>query len=109
MPTMDLEHAVREVVMSIPAGRVASYGDIGDRLGVGPRQVGRVMSLMDGAVPWWRVVHADGTPATCHGGQAARLLLAEGTPMLATQVSMSRARQQWGRQGSAGSAAGEQA
>jgi alkylated DNA nucleotide flippase Atl1 len=92
-----LAAAVREVVTSIPAGRVASYGDIGRRIGVGARHVGRAMSLLDDAVPWWRVVHADGTPATCHGGRAAELLAAEGTPMLRTRVDMDRARQRWRR------------
>lgn len=32
---------VREVVVAIPVGFVASYGDIGKRIGAGPRQVGR--------------------------------------------------------------------
>lgn len=99
---MDLEHAVREVIMSIPAGRVASYGDIGNRIGVGPRQVGRAMGLMDDSLPWWRVVRADGTPAACHGGQATHLLAAEGTPLLIKRVDMDRARWQWDRHGSAG-------
>lgn len=47
---------VREAVRAIPAGSVASYGDVGRRVGVGPRQVGRAMSLLDETVPWWRVV-----------------------------------------------------
>lgn len=59
---------VREAVIAIPVGFVASYGDIGKGIGAGPRQVGRAMSLLDDSVPWWRVVHADGTPASCHSG-----------------------------------------
>lgn len=84
---------VREVVVAIPAGSVASYGDIGRRIDAGPRQVGRAMSLLDDNVPWWRVVHADGTPASCHGGRARGLLVREGTPMAGTRVDMKRARQ----------------
>lgn len=84
---------VRETVSAIPPGRVMSYGDIGERIGVGPRLVGRAMSLIDG-VPWWRVVHADGTPATCHDAQALALLRAEGTPLIGGRVDMGRAR--WG-------------
>ena len=53
---------VREAVCSIPAGAVASYGDVGRRANVGARQAGRAMSLLDEGVPWWRVVYADGTP-----------------------------------------------
>ena len=53
---------VLAVVEQIPAGRVMSYGSIAEVVGVGgPRQVGKVMSLEGGGVPWWRVVHADGT------------------------------------------------
>lgn len=84
---------VREAVAAIPAGFVASYGDIGDRIGASPRQVGRAMSLLDEGVPWWRVVHADGTPASCHGGRAPELLSNEGTPMSGGRVDMKRARQ----------------
>ncbi|MGG7612854.1 MGMT family protein, partial [Streptomyces sp. ZG43] len=59
---------VREAVLTIPAGSVASYGEVGRHIGTGPRQVGRAMSLLgeDTGLPWWRVAHADGTPATCH-------------------------------------------
>jgi len=74
---------VLALVERIPAGRVMSYGAIAEALqaGYGPRYVGRVMSTTGAAVPWWRVVRADGTPADCHDGEAARLLLADETPM----------------------------
>ncbi|MGW4903071.1 MGMT family protein [Streptomyces albidoflavus] len=89
---------VREAVLTIPAGSVASYGEIGRHLGTGPRQVGRAMSLLgeETGLPWWRVVHADGTPATCHGGQAPALLAEEGTPMRGGRVDLERARHRWG-------------
>lgn len=91
---MSIVEEVREAVLEIPPGRVASYGDVGRRIGAGPRQVGRAMSLLaDGEdLPWWRVVHADGTPASCHDGQAPRLLADEGTPMSGARVDMKRAR-----------------
>jgi alkylated DNA nucleotide flippase Atl1 len=89
---MSIIEDVREAVMDIPAGFVASYGDIGKRIGAGPRQVGRAMSVLDASVPWWRVAYADGTPASCHSGQAPRLLNGEGTPMLGARVDMKRAR-----------------
>ncbi|MFE2120037.1 MGMT family protein [Rhodococcus aetherivorans] len=87
--------AVREAVAAIPPGSVTSYGDIGTRIGAGPRQVGRAMSLLDDNVPWWRVVYADGTTASCHGGRAPALLLEEGTPVAGKRVDMQRARQGW--------------
>ena len=79
--------------MAIPPGFVASYGDIGEKIGAGPRQVGRAMSQLDDSVPWWRVVYANGTPASCHNGRAAALLNDEGTPMLGARVDMKHARQ----------------
>lgn len=90
---MSIIEDVREAVAAIPAGSVASYGDIAKRICVGPRQVGQVMSLLGEDVPWWRVVYADGTPASCHGGRAPALLRDEGTPMLGARVDMKRARQ----------------
>jgi alkylated DNA nucleotide flippase Atl1 len=90
---MGLIEEVREAVIAIPAGFVSSYGDIGKRVGAGPRQVGRVMSLLDDSVPSWRVVYADGTPASCHNGRAPGLLIDEGTPMVGARVDMKRARQ----------------
>jgi alkylated DNA nucleotide flippase Atl1 len=90
---MSIVQDVREAVIAIPAGYVASYGDIGERIGAGPRQVGRAMSQLDDSVPWWRVVYADGTPASCHSARAAELLRDEGTPMVGARVDMKRARQ----------------
>lgn len=59
-PAQGIVEYVREAVAGAPVGCVASYGDIGERIGAGPRQVGRAMSLLDEGVPWWRVVYADG-------------------------------------------------
>ena len=50
------------------------------------------MSELDDSDPWWRVVYADGTPATCHHRTAAALLADEQTPMAGTKVDMLRAR-----------------
>ena len=89
----DYAQRVLDVVDSIPRGRVMAYGDIAEFLGEGgPRQVGRVMSMWGGGVPWHRVVHADGTPAPCHDGAALRLLRADRTPMRGDRVDMKSAR-----------------
>jgi len=59
-----------------------SYGDIADFLGQGgPRQVGRVMALWGGGVPWWRVVHADGRLLRGHEREAMQHYRREGTPL----------------------------
>jgi alkylated DNA nucleotide flippase Atl1 len=73
---------VLAVVERIPPGRVMTYGDVAEWLEEGgPRQVGRVMSLYGGAVPWWRVVRADGTPPPCHEGRALVHYREEDTPL----------------------------
>jgi alkylated DNA nucleotide flippase Atl1 len=78
----DYSSRVLDVVDAIPPGQVMSYGDVAEYLGAGgPRQVGRVMSRYGGAAPWWRVIHADGTPAPGHDAVALRHYLAEGTPL----------------------------
>lgn len=80
----DYVEAVLALVEDIPAGRVTTYGALARAVGTGgPRQVGRVMALHGDAVPWWRVVHADGRPATCHGGTAVDRLREEGVRLTA--------------------------
>jgi alkylated DNA nucleotide flippase Atl1 len=95
----DYSSDVLDVVDAIPPGRVMAYGEIAGYLGRGgPRQVGRVMSTCGGAVPWWRVVHADGSPAPGHDRAALTHYRAEDTPLRfapdgrAYRVSMARAR-----------------
>lgn len=84
---------VLELVERIPAGKVMSYGDIAEYLGEGgPRQVGRVMAEWGGAVPWWRVVHADGTPAQGLEGRCMARWREEGTPVRGARVDMRSAR-----------------
>jgi alkylated DNA nucleotide flippase Atl1 len=95
----DFSSDVLDVVDAIPPGRVMAYGDIAEYLGRGgPRQVGRVMAICGGTVAWWRVVHADGSPAPGHERAALARYRAEGTPLRASpdggavRVSMRRAR-----------------
>ncbi|MFE6524779.1 MGMT family protein [Streptomyces sp. NPDC057794] len=73
---------VLDVAELIPAGRVMTYGDVAEWLEEGgPRQVGRVMALYGGAVPWWRVVRADGVLLPGHEQRALGHYRAEGTPL----------------------------
>jgi alkylated DNA nucleotide flippase Atl1 len=97
MPTDpdDYVELVLELVERIPPGRVMSYGDVAEFLGLGgPRQVGRVMSISGGGVPWWRVIRADGSPPAGHERRALDHYRAEGTPMRpgSTKVDMRQAR-----------------
>ena len=85
--------AVLQAVEQIPPGRVATYGDLAEAVGRGgPRQVGSVLALVGAAVPWWRVVRADGQPARGHEERALTLLRREGTPLRGSRVVLSEAR-----------------
>ncbi|MBH0121860.1 MGMT family protein [Rhodococcus sp. HM1] len=84
---------VRELVASIPAGRVATYGDIADAAGLSsPRTVGWIMRTDSADLPWHRVLPASGKPAQhlAHR-QLARLAL-EGTPIRGDRVDLAAAR-----------------
>ncbi|MEU0304090.1 MGMT family protein [Streptomyces sp. NPDC006175] len=73
---------VLDVADLIPPGRVMTYGDVAEWLGDGgPRQVGRVMALYGSAVPWWRVVRADGLLLPGHELRALGHYREEGTPL----------------------------
>ncbi|MCZ4512255.1 MGMT family protein [Streptomyces sp. ActVer] len=73
---------VLDVAELIPPGRVMTYGDVAEWLEEGgPRQVGRVMALYGGTVPWWRVVRADGMLLLGHELEALGHYRAEGTPL----------------------------
>ena len=106
----DYTARVLDVVDAIPPGQVMSYGDVAEYVGAGgPRQVGQVMSRYGGAAPWWRVIHADGTPAPGHDAAALAHYLAEGTPLRSAEppvrVDMRRAR--WRGDGGAAGPGGE--
>ncbi|MHA6762770.1 MGMT family protein [Streptacidiphilus sp. PAMC 29251] len=73
---------VLELIERIPAGRVMTYGDVAEFLEEGgPRQVGRVLALYGAAVPWWRVVRADGALLPGHELRAMEQYRVEGTPL----------------------------
>ncbi|GAA1393994.1 MGMT family protein [Luteococcus peritonei] len=59
MDELLVERVLRAVEL-VPAGRVASYGDIATLVGTGPRQVGRVMAHWGSDVAWWRITNASG-------------------------------------------------
>jgi alkylated DNA nucleotide flippase Atl1 len=105
---------VLAVAEQIPPGRVMTYGDVAEWLAEGgPRQVGRVMALYGGAVPWWRVVRADGHLLPGHELRALERYRTEGTPLRTAphtaqghlpRLDMRRAR--WDGGSAAGSGAG---
>jgi alkylated DNA nucleotide flippase Atl1 len=95
----DYASRVLDVVDSIAPGSVMSYGDIAAYVGEGgPRQVGRILATWGGGVPWWRVVHADGSLLAGHERAALARYTAENTPLRSTgagglpRIDMRRAR-----------------
>lgn len=83
---------VLERVEAIAVGRVMTYGLIADELGEGgPRQVGRVMALEGSAVPWWRVVRADGSLPAHLMVEAQQHWREESTPVKRGRVDVAAA------------------
>ena len=85
---LDVNEAVFDVVERIPAGRVSTYGAVGRLVGVGPRRVARALSQGGGAVPWHRVVRADGSAAEAVRVEQLGLLAAEGVPVRNGRVDL---------------------
>lgn len=86
---LDVDEAVFDVVERIPLGRVSSYGAVGRLIGIGPRRVARALSSGGGAVPWHRVVRADGSAADPVRVRQLELLAGEGVPIRNGRVDMS--------------------
>jgi alkylated DNA nucleotide flippase Atl1 len=76
-----------ERVRRVPPGYVTTYGDLSPGA---PRHAGRALSEMPSDLPWWRVVHSDGTWPK--GSDQRRRLLAEDVPIRGQRVVMSEAR-----------------
>ena len=77
-----LVEQVLDLVESVPPGRVTTYGLLADAVGFGgPRWVGRVLATSGAAVPWWRVVRADGSLPPSHRRSAVAHYLEERTPV----------------------------
>jgi alkylated DNA nucleotide flippase Atl1 len=71
--------AVRTLVASIPAGKVATYGDIAAAADLSsPRIVGWIMRTDSSDLPWHRVIGASGKPAPHLTSRQLELLRAEG-------------------------------
>lgn len=70
---------VRTFVAAIPAGMVATYGDIATAARLSsPRIVGWIMRTDSSDLPWHRVVPASGKPAPHLARRQLELLRAEG-------------------------------
>lgn len=93
---MDMELAGRilDQVAAVPAGSVATYGDIAARAGSrSPRLAGRVLAEMaDETTPWHRIVRADGTPVAHLRSEQTARLQGEGVTVTDGRIDLSRFR-----------------
>ncbi len=57
-----MERAIRDVIRTIPRGKIASYGQVAEAAGYPRyhRQVAQVLRKWGGALPWHRVLGAGG-------------------------------------------------
>jgi alkylated DNA nucleotide flippase Atl1 len=88
---VDLTSARARAVLAragaVPEGFVTTYGDLSPG---SPRYAGAVLAAArDPAVPWQRIVRADGSLAK--GDRQRRLLEREGVPFAGARVDMERA------------------
>lgn len=75
-----------DIVERVPPGRATTYGLVAEAVraltGRGSaRQVGTLMATQGAAVPWWRVVRADGTLPEHLRDRATEHYTAESTPV----------------------------
>jgi len=91
---MELAHRMLDVVAQIPAGTVATYGDVAARAGSkSPRLAGFVLSqLSDEDTPWHRVLRSNGTPAPHLAREQIGRLRGEGVEVLDGRVDLQRFR-----------------
>jgi methylated-DNA-protein-cysteine methyltransferase-like protein len=84
---------VRALVATIPAGKVATYGDIADAAGVSSaRIVGWIMRTDSADLPWHRVIRATGRPAAHLATRQLEMLRAEGVPAVDGKVRLDEVR-----------------
>jgi methylated-DNA-protein-cysteine methyltransferase-like protein len=78
------EREILDRARSIPAGFVATYGDLCPEA---PRLAGAALAgCVDSSVPWHRVVRADGSLAV--GSKQRKLLEKEGVPFRGDRVDL---------------------
>ena len=79
-PRLERERRILDVLMALREGEVTTYGDVADVAGY-PKQsrlVGRILSITEAEVPWWRVVDASGRIVSGQPDEQRALLRSEG-------------------------------
>lgn len=89
----ELHERVREVIATVPPGKVSTYGDIAAIAGApSPRLVGRILAEDGSDLPWHRILRANGTPAPHLAHRQLELLRAEGVLADGQRVNLRRHR-----------------
>lgn len=84
---------VRRLIASIPAGFVATYGDIADAAGLSSaRTVGWIMRTDSADLPWHRVLGASGKPSAHLAHRQIAKLELEGVPIKEGRIDLKKAR-----------------
>lgn len=91
---MELAQRMLDLVATIPAGRVSTYGDVAARAGSrSPRLAGFVLAnLADDQTPWHRVLRSNGTPAPHLAAEQLTRLRGEGVLAVDGRVDLRRYR-----------------
>lgn len=91
----EFNERVREVIAAVPAGKVATYGDIAAISGApSPRLIGRILSEDGHDLPWHRILRANGTPAPHLLHEQLELLRVEGVLADGDRVNLTKYRWQ---------------
>ncbi|MEO6794310.1 MAG: MGMT family protein [Mycobacterium sp.] len=84
---------VRALIADIPAGRVASYGDVASAAGLSSaRIVGWILRIDGSDLPWHRVIRASGRPAAHLLTEQLERLRAEGVLAVDGRVDLRTSR-----------------
>ena len=102
METIKRNEKIWSTICDIPAGCVASYGQIAEIAGIprGARQVGYALRHLpqDSKVPWYRVIRSSGEialPRDSNGfNEQSKRLIMEGVAILEGRIDMKKYRWQ---------------
>jgi len=83
-----LQHRVHDAVAALQPGEVVSYQEIARRAGRpgAARAVGAFLAEHGDGLPWWRVVHKDGSLSAPNKRTQRRCLLDEGVDLVDGRV-----------------------
>ena len=83
-----IENDISTAVLALSKGEIVSFGDVAAKAGhpKAARAAGAVLAKSGDALPWWRVVYADGQVPPCNPSLQVERLLAEGVQIRGFRV-----------------------